>query len=234
MKKQLYDYSGFSFKKLNDPRFSHIRLLAGWIIYFIFYFLTENLIPEERFHLIHCRLDDIIPFNEYFAVFYVGWYVLIAGSLAYTLFYDVENFKRIQSFIIVTQIVGTICYIVYPSVQDLRPETFQRSNIFTWILGLIYEFDTPTGVFPSLHVGFSLGVLSAALKDKGLKAVWKAALTAIVIMIAAAVCFVKQHSALDVLAAVPTGIIAELVVYYRDYWQPRVHERRRIRLTSSR
>ena len=40
MKKELIDYSGFSLSRLNEPRFSHLKLLGGWIVYFILYFLT--------------------------------------------------------------------------------------------------------------------------------------------------------------------------------------------------
>ena len=62
------DYRGFSLKKLNDPRFSHLKLLGGWIVYFLLYLLTENLIPRERCHVIHCWLDDVIPFQELFPI----------------------------------------------------------------------------------------------------------------------------------------------------------------------
>ena len=73
MKKKPVDYSGFSLSRLNEPRFSHLKLLLGWVFYFVMYFITENLIPAERCHPIHCALDDLIPFNEFFVIFYVGW-----------------------------------------------------------------------------------------------------------------------------------------------------------------
>lgn len=222
MKRQRYDYSGFSLRRLGEPRFAHVKLLGGWIAYFAMYFITENLIPAERCHVIHCALDDLIPFNEFFVFFYVGWYLLVFCSLAYTFFYDVERFKKIQIFIMITQAVAMVMYIVYPSVQDLRPAVFPRRNALTWLLGLIYDFDTPTGVFPSLHVAYSLGILSVGLKNERLSRFWKAALTFVVVMIAAAVCFVKQHSALDVLAALPVGLLAEWLVYGKDYWRPRL------------
>ena len=212
MKKPV-DYRGFSLKRLGEPRFRHMLLLLSWVGYFLLYFLTENLIPPERCVSIHCALDDRIPFNEYFAVF---------GSLAYTLFFDVEGFRRLQIFIIITQAVAMLCYILFPSRQDLRPEHFDRQNLFTWIMGVIYAFDTPTGVCPSLHVGYSLGVLSVGLKDRDLKPVWKVLLTLLVVMISLSVCFVKQHSALDVLAALPMGLLAELLLYGKDYWLPRL------------
>ena len=223
--KQRVDYSGFSLRRLNEPRFSHIKLLAGWIGYFALYFLTENLIPYEKCHVIWCRLDDLIPFNEYFVIFYVGWYVLVFGALAYTLFYDVENFRKIQIFIMITQFVAMAVYIIYPSRQDLRPEVFERNNFFTWILGLIYGFDTSTGVCPSLHVAYSLGIMSAALKDRKLAAGWKAFITFFVIMVCVSVCFVKQHSAVDVLTALPLGLLAEAIVW-KDYWLSRFRGKR--------
>ena len=222
MKKQPYDYSGFSLERLNEPRFSHLKLLGGWIVYFALYFITENLIPPERCHPVHCALDDLIPFNEFFVIFYVGWYFLVFGALAYTLFYDVPAFKKLQTFIIITQAVAMLCYILWPSRQDLRPEVFPRQNMLTDIMKFIYSFDTNTGVCPSLHVAYSLGILSVGLKDKSLSPGWKAALTFFVIMICLAVCFVKQHSAVDVFAALPVCLLAEILVYGKDYWLPKL------------
>ena len=222
MTRQPYDYSGFSLKKLNEPRFAHVKLLGGWLAYFALYFITENLIPAERCHPIHCALDDLIPFNEYFLFFYVGWYFLVFGALAYTLFYDVEAFKKLQIFIMITQAVAMLCYIVWPSRQDLRPEVFERENILTALMGFIYAFDTSTGVCPSLHVAYSLGILSVGLKDRRLAPVWKIALTLFVLGVCAAVCFVKQHSAVDVFAALPVCLLAEILLYGKDYWLPKL------------
>jgi membrane-associated phospholipid phosphatase len=127
--------------------------------------------------------------------------------------------------IMITQAVAMLCYIVYPSIQNLRPESFPRQNVFTAILGFIYSFDTPTGVCPSLHVAYSLGILSVGLKDRQLSHAVKAALTLFVMMVCLAVCFVKQHSALDVLAALPVCLLAEGLVYGKDYWLPRLQAR---------
>ena len=222
MNRQPYDYSGFSLKRLSEPRFAHLKLLGGWLGYFALYFITENLIPAERCHPIHCALDDLIPFNEAFLFFYVGWYFLVFGALAYTLFYDVKAFRKLQIFIMITQAVAMLCYIVWPSRQDLRPEVFERENVLTAIMGFIYAFDTSTGVCPSLHVAYSLGILSMGLKDEKLAPVWKLALTVFVLGVCAAVCFVKQHSAVDVLAALPVSLLAELLVYGKDYWLPKL------------
>ncbi len=216
------DYSGFSLRKLNDPRFSHLKLLGGWLVYFALYFITENLIPAEKCHPVHCALDDIIPFNEFFVIFYVGWYVLCVIALLRTAFYDVESFRKVQTFIMITQAVAMFFYIVWPTRQDLRPEFFPRDNLLTRLIAFIYSFDTNTGVSPSLHVAYSMGIMSVGLKDRTLPRWAKVLLVFFVLMVCAAVCFVKQHSAVDVLTALPVSLFAEIVLYGRDWWLPRL------------
>lgn len=213
MKKPVVDYRAFRFSRLNEPRFSHLKLLGGWIVYFVFYFLTENLIPLENCHVIHSRLDDLIPFNEFFALFYCYWYVLIVFSLLWFLLYDVRGFKRLQVFIFITQIIAMTVYILYPSVQYLRPAVMPRDNFLCRVMAFIYAFDTPSGVCPSLHVGYSMGMASVWCKAKGVPKVWKAAVVLSTVVISISTAFVKQHSVIDVFAAIPLGLIAEYVLY---------------------
>ena len=214
---KLYDYGGFSLSRLNEPRFSHLKLLGAWLIYFALYFLTENLIPADICHVIGCALDDKIPFCEGFVIIYAGWYIFVAGSLAYTVFYNVEGFIQIQKFIMISQFLAMLCYIFYPSIQLLRPEEFPRHNVLTELLGFIYAFDTPTGVCPSLHAAYSIGITSAALKDKYLNTGWKAGAVVFTLLVCCAVCFVKQHSVIDVLMALPVCLIAEIIVHGSYY-----------------
>ena len=99
-------------------------LLLGWPCYLLLYVLTEKRIPEAACHVIHCALDDRIPFLEGFAVFYIGWYFLVAGSLLYFLFYHAESFRKLQSCIMILQALAVLIYLLYPSRQQLRPDTF--------------------------------------------------------------------------------------------------------------
>ena len=50
-------------------------------------------------------------------------------------------------------------------------------------------------------------------------------LTVLVLLICMSVCFVKQHSVLDVAAAVPVALIAELLVFRKD-WTERFRRRK--------
>ncbi len=212
MKRSMIDYRGFRISRIREPQFSHLLLLVGWIVYFALYFLTENLIPAEACHLVHSRLDDIIPFREEFVIVYCFWYLLVFGSLLYYLLYDRERFVRLQVYIMFTQAAAMIVYILWPSIQDLRPAVFPRENFFTWVLSLIYAFDTPTGVCPSLHVAYSMGIASTWLGDRYASRGWKIFVTAAAVVISLSTMFVKQHSAVDVIAAVGLGLAAEIFV----------------------
>lgn len=218
----MVDYRDFRFSRIGEPQFSHVKLWLTWPIYFALYFLTENLIPAERCHVMHCFLDDLIPFNEYFLVFYTGWYLLVFGSLLYYFLYDVPRFRQLDLYIFVTQMVAMACYILFPSRQDLRPEVFPRENVFTWIMGLIYTFDTNTGVCPSLHVAYSLAIVSVVVKDEHLKRGTKWFVTIFSILVCLSTAFVKQHSVVDILAAIPVVLLGEVIIYGKDYWVPRL------------
>lgn len=223
MRKPVVDYRKFRLTKLNDPEFSHLKLLFGWVVYFAFYFLTENLIPIENCHVMHCRLDDLIPFREEFVIFYVGWYVLIVFALGYFALYNTEGFRNLSKYIILTQAVAMAVYILYPSRQDLRPEVMPRENFLSSLVGLIYSFDTSTGVCPSLHVAYSLGIGTVFQKEQNISPLWKGLLWVVVVLICLSTAFVKQHSMVDVFWGVMLGILAEALVY-RKYWMQRIRK----------
>ena len=222
MRKPEVDYRALRLSNIGSPEFRHLYLLLGWIGYFILYILTENLIPAEKCHPVWCKLDDIIPFHEIFVIPYVGWYLLIVVSLGYFLLYNIENFKGLQTYIIITQAVAMVIYIVWPSRQDLRPAEFPRENVLTWIMGLIYGADTNTGVCPSLHVAYSLGIASAWLKEKSASWWVKLLVVVFVILVCLSVAFTKQHSVVDIFAALPVCLLAEIVAFGKYYKKKKV------------
>lgn len=215
MRTPIVDYRKLRLSNINTPEFCHLKLLLGWVGYFILFFLTENLIPAEKCFPVHCWLDDAVPFCEWFIVPYVSWYLLIVGSLLYFLLYSVDSFKKMQTYIIITQIIAMAVYILFPNRQDLRPEVFPRDNVLTQIIGVLYSLDTNTGVCPSLHVGYSLGILSTWLREKSASTGWKAVVTVWCLLICVSVAFVKQHSVVDIFAAIPMCLFAEWFVFFR-------------------
>lgn len=218
MRSPVVDYKKFRLSKLNTAEFSHLKLLFGWAVYFALYFITERFISAESCTPVHCFIDDLIPFCEVFLIPYVGWYLLVVGSLLYFALYNVENFKRLQIFIIVTQIVAMATYIIFPTRQDLRPTEFARDNFLTDCVGFLYSFDTNTGVCPSLHCAYSIGIASVWFKEKSASVSLKVFILIFVILVCLSTMFIKQHSAVDFFASLPVCLLAE-VIACGSYWK---------------
>ena len=190
MKKPVVDYREFRLSRLAQPRFAHLKYLLVWPLFLLLFILTEKFIPAGACHVVHSPLDDIIPFNELFIIPYAFWYVLIFISLVYFALYDPESLKKLMQFIFVTMIVCMAVYIIYPTRQELRPESFARDNIFTRLIGLIYSVDTNTGVCPSLHVAWSLAMASVWTKSRPASRLWKCFVVIVAVLICASVVFV--------------------------------------------
>lgn len=215
MKAPETDYRNLRFRNITTPEYRHLLLLLGWVGYLTLYVLTENLIPAERCYPVHIWLDDLVPFCEWFIIPYVSWYLLIVGSLVYFLLYSADSFKKMQTYIIITQIIAMAVYILFPNRQDLRPEVFPRENLLTQLIGFIYSVDTNTGVCPSLHVGYSLGIASVWLREKRAPRWTRIAIAVWCGVICISVAFVKQHSVADIIAAIPMCLFAEWFVFFR-------------------
>lgn len=219
MRKPTVNYRNFHPSKISDPQYSHLKYLLGWVIYFLLFFLTEKLIPAENCYSVHCGLDDLIPFNEAFLIPYVFWYVLILFSLLYFTLYNAEGLKRLQIYFITTQIIAVACYILFPTRQDLRPMILPRDNFLTDGVRLLYRIDTNTGVCPSMHVAFSIALVSAWTKERNISWIWKGFISFAAATICLSTLFIKQHSALDFFAAIPLCLLAEWAAYARFYKQ---------------
>ena len=198
---------------------SHAKLLLSWVVYFGAYAFTERCIPADRCVPTYLPLDDRIPFREIFVIPYLGWFFLIAFSLGYFLLYRPESFRRLQTYFIITQVIAIALFILFPTRQDLRPDAFPRDNLLTRAVGFLYRLDTNTGVCPSLHVAFSLGLASVWCREK-VHPFLKASLLLWVVLICLSTMFIKQHSAADVLCALPVCLVAEGIVWRDRIFSP--------------
>ena len=209
------DVKNFRLQKINQPQYRHFWWLLFWPVYYLRYFLVEALNPAGApAHVMHCFLDDLIPVCEYFLIPYGLWMVIMLAMTFFTMIWDVDTFQKYMKFLLITITVSTTVFIIYPTCQNLRPETFDHQNLFTWILSMVYAVDTNTNVCPSEHVIGSLAVLAAVYNSKYFKETWKkAGMTVAMILVALSTVFLKQHSVLDVLYALPVCAVAYIICF---------------------
>lgn len=222
MQSPLIDYRKLRWSNLNSPEFRHLWLLAYWPVFGLLFLFVERIWTERTFVSVYCALDDKIPFCEFFLLPYLFWFVYLVGMHLYTLLYDRDAFEKMMRFIIVTYSLAIVIYLLFPTEQNLRPETFVRSNVFTAFMTHFYRFDTNTNVCPSIHVIGSVAVLCTAwqiprFSTRG----WRFAFAVSCILICASTVFLKQHSILDVLAALPVCAVGWAMVFGRRVPRPR-------------
>lgn len=208
----------FLLKLVNSPAYSHWKLLLFWPVFGILFALAERGGLPVTYHPVYVPLDDRIPFCEYFLFAYLFWFAFLIGMLAYTIFFDQPAFRRMMWFIILTYSVTIAIYFLYPTCQELRPVEFPRDNALTRFIRWFYVFDTNTNVCPSIHVIGSVAVVVGAWYSRRFSTPgWKAAFSLMAALISASTVFLKQHSVVDVMAAVPVCAVAWWLVHRIDF-----------------
>lgn len=208
------DYRDFRLNKINEPEYRHLKYLLFWPVYLASFAILERVWIHPYYHPVHCALDDMIPFCEIFLIPYALWFIELAFIQGYTLLFDIDEFKRFIRFLIIA-FMGTICiYMIYPTCQEMRVTEFPRENVLTDIVKALYSFDTNTNVCPSLHVIGAVAVLISVWHANGLGKMWiRAAFIVLTVLISLSTVFLKQHSFVDVVMAMPVCLIAYLAVY---------------------
>ena len=117
----------------------------------------------------------------------------------------------------ITYSVTLIIYFLFPTCQMLRPEVFPRDNALTRFIAGFYVFDTNTNVCPRCMSSVrSRHFLPSGMRRSFSAKKWRIASAIAAFLICISTVFMKQHSVLDVLAALPLCAIA----YYFAYRKP--------------
>lgn len=195
----------------------------GWVLsYFVIYLMWFTYLEQtvtRRFHVVHMAVDDLIPFVEIFIVPYLLWFGYVALAMLYFFFKNVPDFYKLCIFLIVGMTIFLIASTVYPNGHYLRPRVFERDNIFITLVKGLYMVDTPTNLFPSIHVYNSIGVHLAVMHSEQLKEKKWLRRGSFVLMssIVASTMFLKQHSVFDVITGCITALVMYTLVYARDW-----------------
>lgn len=219
-------------------KYKHIiPAIVYMAIYLVWFAYLEKTVVRPSV-LIHTKLDDAIPFCEYFIIPYLLWFIYVGGVIVYFFFKDKRDYYRTCTFLFTGMTIFLIISTLWPNGHHLRPYIMPRDNIFTDLVTCLYKTDTPTNLWPSIHVFNSLGAHIAIIKNARLcqnKIVPISSLLLCISIILSTV-FLKQHSVFDVLTAFIMAVILYLVVYSYDivavYLAHKYLKRRRIRQIS--
>lgn len=182
-------------------------LLYFFIAYMIGFVILENH-QSSRLIITDSWIDQYIPFNEYFVIPYVLWFVFIALGFAYFVFIDQSGIKRTYFYLFLGMSLSLLIYAILPTGQNLRVH-LPNDNIFQCLVSFIYSVDSPTNVCPSIHVYNSVMMCVSLLKSPRIqKSSWLCAgIVILAVLICMSTVMIKQHAFIDIVFALILAII---------------------------
>ncbi len=192
----------------------YLLLQVYWLIYLPWFVYLENTVTRH-FHVIHMELDDAIPFLPVFCIPYFLWFGYVAIAFCYTYLHDKQEYLRACIFLFTGMTVFLLISTVYPNGHYMRNDVVLGSGIFDSLVRWLWETDTATNLFPSIHVFNAIGAHIALTRCEKLRDSKLAKYGSFTLMcsIILATVFIKQHSVFDVMTALLMALALYPVAY---------------------
>ncbi len=200
--------------KTKLSQYKHGLLLLYFFLYFPWFSYLEKTVTTH-FHVIHVALDDYIPFCEYFIIPYLAWFGYVAFGVCYFFFKNKEEYYRLCTTLFTGMTIFLIVSTLYPNGHYLRPTYFDHNNICIQLVKWLYSTDTPTNLFPSIHVYNSICVNAAIWHSEDFKKhkAVRYGSAVLMVLIILSTMFLKQHSVFDVVTGTVLAVSLYSVVY---------------------
>ncbi len=193
------------------PLLVYMAVYLGW-----FAWLEQT--NTKNFHVIHMDVDDYIPFCEVFVIPYLLWFFYVSAVVVYLLFTNRQEYYKCFTFLATGMTVFLIISTLWPNGHHLRPPVMPRDNALTQMVALLWQTDTPTNLWPSIHVYNSMGAHFALMHCAGLanKKGIRIASGVLALSIILSTVLIKQHSVFDVMTGLGLGSAMYLLIYKRE------------------
>lgn len=206
-------------------KYKHTFMFLYFLIYLPWFAWLEKTVGHSPEYIIHVKIDDLIPFNEYFIIPYMLWFVFIGFWVMFFFFKDTKEFYQLTCFLFIGMTIFLIVCTLFPNGQELRPTEFARDNIFVDLVKRLYKLDTPTNIAPSIHVYNTLCVFFAVKRSAYLKEhvtpftrrILYLITGTLSVLIILSTMFLKQHSAFDVITAFIMWAVLYRLIYRPVY-----------------
>ena len=209
-----------------------VCFMAGYLVFYLaFFFLLEKtvLVPDL---ILHCTLDDLIPFCKYAIIPYYLWFLWIPGTLFFLLFRAPRwDFWRLCLPLFIGMTLALLFCAVVPSGVYLRPGYVPGTDVFAEAVRDLYRADTSTNVFPSIHVlnAVTLDLAWQRYLRRGVpfRIPLCCAAHLLDFAIIASTMLLKQHSAMDAMGGVLLALLLDRVGNRLTQWWFEPHSDRR-------
>lgn len=199
-------------KQFIDELKRNYKVVIKRIVFLLSIALTSGiyeLLNNFRGNVYHIptQLDSAIPFNKYFIIFYVFWYIYIGAAFAFYIVRDESKYFKLLWGINLGMLICFVIYYFFPTIVP-RPEVYGK-DVFAYMVRAIYGRDNPYNCFPSIHVFDSFLVAIYINRDTKFSYKIKLLSSISAFMITLSTLYIKQHYIYDAVA----GAILAYAIY---------------------
>lgn len=199
-------------------KYKHAWIMGYIFIYLPWFFYLEKTV-RRNYHIIHTWLDDLIPFNEYFIIAYYAWFLYVCSAVLFFFFKNKQDYYRLCAYLFSGMTLSLLICTLFHNGTDLRPVVDPDKNLCSRLVYLIHLADTPTNIFPSIHVFNSIAVHIGILKSATFQNNRKIHVASFIlcVLICMSTVFLKQHSVVDVVGGTLLAYFLYPFVYNEEY-----------------
>ena len=199
-------------------RYKHAWILLYAFLYIPWFSYLERTVTRD-YYVIHTRLDDFIPFHEFFIIPYLAWFFYVSGVILYFFFKNKQDYYRLCIYLFTGMTLSLIVCTVFHNGTDLRPVVDPEKNICAKLVACLHAADTSTNIFPSIHAYNSIVVHLSIIKSEAFKNRRFFRLLSLIMAVSICVSTVclKQHSIVDVMGAMLMAYAFYPMVYGNSF-----------------
>lgn len=187
------------------PIYAIVPLLTYFFFNMFTYEGTKLITDGMVHHTMYSALDGMIPLLPVFSIPYVLSFPQWAICFVMICRESKEHCYRVMFGEVFAKFMALIVFLAYPTIME-RP-TIEVTEFFSWLNTVIYAWDTPTNLFPSIHCLESTICCLGFLRMKSIRPAWKWVNAVFTLFVYASTVFVKQHVAWDILGGVGFAVI---------------------------
>lgn len=207
------------------PRHAMLPIVACFLLNCVVYVGAKALTAEAYHYDLSLPLDHQLPYVPFFVVIYVLAYVSWAVGFVLVARERPEDCEPLFG----EMISKLFCFVIFV----LLPTTLERpadtgSGFFGWGVSVIYFFDPPTALFPSIHCIENWIAWRGLFGRKTVGRGVKAAFLIMALLVFLSTLLVKQHVLVDIPAAIAVSEAGMLISRklrlgqrYAAYWRSR-------------
>lgn len=196
---------------IKNNLFAILMIVLIFVVQAFMYWATKFINePMYKYDLSILGIDDKIPFINWFIIVYIGcypwWYLGILAPLRY----NRPKFYRYIVVSLISYLIAGFFFIFLPT--EIERPVIENTNILNWLVNFIYNSDTPTNLFPSMHCFISWNVYVSVRRDKKVPVAIRLGYLIMAILVCMSTVFIKQHFFVDIFAGILLCEVVNLIV----------------------